>query len=44
VLDGGFPGSATVYQLNPIPEPGAIVLTAFGVAMLAASRRRGALR
>lgn len=43
-LDGGFPGAAIVYRLDPVPEPGSILLTACGVAMLAASRRRGALR
>ncbi len=44
VLDGGFPGVAKVYQLNAVPEPASMLLTAFGVAVLAASRRRGAKR
>ena len=44
VLDGGFPGVAKVFQLNPVPEPGSIFLTAFGVAAFAASRRLGAPR
>jgi sugar lactone lactonase YvrE len=44
VLDGGFPGVATVYRLDAIPEPGTALLAALGFGMLAASRRRGASR
>lgn len=44
LLDGGFPGVAKVFQLNPVPEPGPIFLTACGVGALATSRRRGASR
>jgi hypothetical protein len=43
VLDGGFPGVATVYLLAPIPEPATALLVAAGVALLGA-RRRGAVR
>jgi hypothetical protein len=43
VLDGGFPGTASVYRLAPVPEPGSALGVALGAALLAA-RRRGASR
>jgi hypothetical protein len=44
VLDGGFPGVATVYRLDAIPEPGTALLVAAGFGWLSASRRRGVTR
>ena len=44
VLDGGFPGVATVYRFDAIPEPGTALLAALGFGLLAASRRRGGVR
>ncbi len=38
-LDGGFPGTPSVFQLVPIPEPGTLGLVAIGVALLGRSRR-----
>jgi streptogramin lyase len=39
VLDGGFPGVAKVFELNPVPEPGTALLAAAGTYLLAAARR-----
>jgi hypothetical protein len=41
VLDGGFPGIASVYQLVPVPAPGTALLLGLGLGLLAV-RRRGA--
>jgi hypothetical protein len=39
VLDGGFPGVASVFQLTPIPEPGTLALLGAGLALLARPAR-----
>jgi hypothetical protein len=41
VLDGGFPGVASVFQLVPVPEPGIASLLAVGFALLARRAREG---
>jgi hypothetical protein len=40
VIDGGFPGIASVYQLVPVPAPGTAPLLGLGL-VLVALRRRG---
>lgn len=42
VLDGGFPGVTSVFQLVPIPEPGVAGLLGAGFLLVAARGRRSA--
>lgn len=39
VLDGGFPGVASVFRLTPIPEPGTLALLFAGLALFARRAR-----
>jgi len=41
LLDGGFPGSSSVFRLTPVPEPATATLLAASLALFARRARRG---